>query len=585
MKKWDIEIKDLVIDYGESLAVDNINIQIEKGELVTLLGPSGCGKSTTLNALAGLITPTSGKIIFNQKDVTRLSPKNRGIGLVFQSYALYPHMNVYNNIAFSLRSSKSFKKEIYEHNSKLDFEIKKLFWIENGFLEEEYNSNLKNINIYKDLLEEKRVLIDSLSNKYNSQIRNTKELPNLVKLKKDAKIKNTSDEVLKKLQNNDETILNLKKDLSTFVYSKPSNNELETMKSKTNEAISLIKKDSQNITLEYKEAIKKYKDEYKDNYSKAKVSSKEKVSQLLEDYENEYKEILREFDPKISEAKNPYKQSIKLINKQSKKPKNDENVRIKVSNLESQKKNVDLEIDTKVNEVAEKVGITNNLQKMVTNLSGGQQQRVAISRTLIRNPKILLLDEPLSNLDAKMRVQTREWIRELQQSLGITTVFVTHDQEEAMSISDKIICMSVGKVQQIAKPMDMYHQPKNKFVAGFLGMPTMNFFTEGEIAKKISKATKLKLEDASFGIRPEHIKLTSMLREGEKSLLKLIVDVQLVESFGREVLVAADLNGETIRFFVENDSIKRGDKVEISLKKTKVYAFDKSEDENTIGRF
>ncbi len=145
--------------------------------------------------------------------------------------------------------------------------------------------------------------------------------------------------------------------------------------------------------------------------------------------------------------------------------------------------------------------------------------------------------------------------------------------------------MSVGKVQQIAKPMDMYHQPKNKFVAGFLGMPTMNFFEKGEIAKKLAKATKLNLEETSFGIRPEHIKINKMLREDEKALLNLEVDVVLVESFGREVLVAAEFKGETFRFFVENDGLKRGDKIKVSFKKTKVYAFDKSKDENTIGRF
>ncbi len=582
---WDIEIKDLVIDYGESLAVDNVNIQIEKGELVTLLGPSGCGKSTTLNALAGLITPTSGKIIFSQKDVTRLSPKNRGIGLVFQSYALYPHMNVYDNIAFSLKSSKEFKRQIVEHNSELDFEIKKLFWIENGYSEEEFNINLEKVTTYKTLLEEKRLKIESLSNKYNSQIKNAKESPNLVKIKKDARIKLESDDVLKKLNTNDELISNLKKDLSTFSSSNTSSEEVKKMQTKTNEAIELLKKESKKITTNYKEDIKRYKSEFKESYSKAKKESKEQVSTLLTEFENGYDEILREYDSKIKESKEPYKNSLNIINKRSKKPNNIDKIKSEVSNLESKKKNVDLEIDAKVREVAEKVGITNNLQKMVTNLSGGQQQRVAISRTLIRNPKILLLDEPLSNLDAKMRVQTREWIRELQQTLGITTVFVTHDQEEAMSISDKIICMSVGKVQQIAKPMDMYHQPKNKFVAGFLGMPTMNFFTEGKIAEKLAKTTKLNLGDTSFGIRPEHIKLTNMLREGEKSLVKLKVEVQLVESFGREVLIAAEFNGETIRFFVENDNINRGDIVEISLKKTKVYAFDRTEDENTIGRF
>lgn len=127
-------------------------------------------------------------------------------------------------------------------------------------------------------------------------------------------------------------------------------------------------------------------------------------------------------------------------------------------------------------EVAKRVEITKILQKKPTRLSGGQQQRVSIARAIVKKPDILLMDEPLSNLDAKLRISTRQWIRQIQQSLKITTVFVTHDQEEAMSISDIVICMDFGKVKQIGSPIELYNKPNNLFVAKFLGMPEMGLF-------------------------------------------------------------------------------------------------------------
>ena len=232
----------------EVIAVNDFDFEIPDGQLIGLLGPSGCGKSTTLNLISGLEKPTEGKIFFGDDDVTELPPENRGIGLVFQNYALYPHLTVRQNILFPLQNLKG-----------------------------------------------------------------------------------------------------------------------------------------------------------KDKLSK---------EQMLE----------------------------------------------------------------KANEAARLVQIEALMDRRPNELSGGQQQRVAIARALVKMPRVLLLDEPLSNLDARLRIQTREEIRRIQRETGITTVFVTHDQNEAMSISDRIVVMKDGIVQQIGRPQQVYDDPCNLFVAKFLGTPPINVF-------------------------------------------------------------------------------------------------------------
>ena len=270
----------------EVIAVNDVTFEIPDGKLIGLLGPSGCGKSTMLYMISGLQTPTRGKIFFGEDDVTQLSTENRGIGLVFQNYALYPHMTVKQNILFPLENLKG-----------------------------------------KDKLSK------------------------------------------------------------------------EEMQKRAYEAAKLVQ-----------------------------------IHELM--------------DRKPSE------------------------------------------------------------------LSGGQQQRVAIARALVKMPRVLLLDEPLSNLDARLRLQTREEIRRIQKETGITTVFVTHDQEEAMSISDMIVVMKQGVVQQIGKPQDVYDDPVNLFVAKFLGTPPINVLNGsvkdgvvyiGEDA--VLEVTGVPNQDVTIGIRPEGFEL------------------------------------------------------------------------------
>lgn len=303
----------------ETRAVDDFNVVIPAGKLIGLLGPSGCGKSTTLYMIAGLHVPTSGKIFFGEEDVTYMPPEKRGIGLVFQNYALYPHLTVRDNILFPLQNMKVPKEE-----------------------------------------------------------------------------------------------------------------------------------------------------------------------------------------------------ALKLAQ-----------------------------------EMAELVHIGDLMDRKPAQLSGGQQQRVAIARALVKKPKVLLLDEPLSNLDARLRLQTREEIRRIQKETGITTIFVTHDQEEAMSISDEIVVMNFGVKQQIDEPQNVYEEPINLFVAKFLGNPPINVI-DGKIEnKQIKLLNGLVIgeiesddQDVKIGVRPEFFTVD----EGGE----IKVHVDMVEHIGRDTMALVKLEGyeEDIRAII-----------------------------------
>ena len=336
---------------GEVIAVNDFTFEIPDGKLIGLLGPSGCGKSTTLHLLSGLQKPSSGKIYFGEDDVTDLPAEHRGVGLVFQSYALYPHMSVRQNIMFPLENLKGKQK-------------------------------------------------------------------------------------LSKAQ----------------------------MLQKAEEAAALVQLDG-----------------------------------LL--------------DRKPSE------------------------------------------------------------------LSGGQQQRVAIARALVKMPRILLLDEPLSNLDARLRLQTREEIRRIQKATGITTVFVTHDQEEAMSISDLIVVMKDGVVQQIGAPQQVYDEPANLFVAKFLGTPPINVFDAAVKDGKlyIGEEAVLDVQGVADGsivaaVRPEGFLLD------DAGVLSC--GLTQVEVMGRDITVVCShkcTENPAIRAIIsaENKVDTSDPVVRFSLKREKVFLFDK----------
>lgn len=341
--------------HEDVIAVNDFNFEIPDGKLIGLLGPSGCGKSTTLNLISGLQKPTSGKIFFGDDDVTDLPPENRGIGLVFQNYALYPHLTVKQNILFPLQNLKG-----------------------------------------------------------------------------------------------------------------------------------------------------------KDKLSKAEMLNKAMAAAKL-------------------------------------------------------------------------VQIDELMDRKPSELSGGQQQRVAIARALVKMPRVLLLDEPLSNLDARLRLQTREEIRRIQRETGITTIFVTHDQEEAMSISDMIIVMKEGIVQQIGKPQEVYDNPTNLFVAKFLGTPPINVFS-GQVRNGklyIGKDAVLDIkgvgdQEVSVGVRPEGF----ILKEDGA----LCCELSGVEVMGRDISVVstneASLN-PTVRAIVgtENKINVEAASVRFALVPHKVFIFSKETEE------
>ncbi len=344
-----VVMRGLTRHFGATRAVEDFSVTLGDGELVCLLGPSGCGKSTVLNMLAGIVPVSAGSILFDGEDVTGLPPEQRGIGLVFQNYALYPHMTVMGNITFPL-------------------EIQKL-------------------------------------------------------------------------------------------------------------------------------------------------------------------------------------------------PREEREERARA--------------------MAELVHMQGLLSRKPRELSGGQQQRVAIARALVKKPRLLLLDEPLSNLDARLRLEMREEIRRIQQETRVTTIFVTHDQEEAMSISDRIVLMKDGHLQQHDRLQELYNDPSNQFVADFLGNPPINnipgkikggrFVTVDGSAVRLPGMEKLK-ESAAVNLS---VRAESFLVEDGPDEDRLTCRVDSVYQTGKEEMAVLHYGGHGFRAYISSDyGLKKGDTVHLGLRGRGVFVFD-----------
>src|SRR3954465_15223344 len=238
------------------------------------------------------------------------------------------------------------------------------------------------------------------------------------------------------------------------------------------------------------------------------------------------------------------------------------------------------EIDSRVHRAAEILGLMPLLERFPRQLSGGQRQRVAVGRAIVRDPQVFLFDEPLSNLDAKLRVAMRTEIKELHQRLKTTTVYVTHDQIEAMTMADKIVVMHDGIVEQIGTPLELYDRPDNQFVAGFIGSPAMNFLkgtvkSNGSASFEGPNGVKLPLgavpansegRPAVYGIRPEHFGIADDGAEAEG---------QVVEPTGSELQIAAKLGGDDIiAVFRERHDFKPGDKIRLKPDPRLAHLFD-----------
>lgn len=296
-----IELKQLTKRFGDKTVVDNVNLTIKKGDFVTLLGPSGCGKTTTLRMIAGLDYPTEGEVLFNGSDMAGLPPHKRPVNTVFQKYALFPHLNVFENIAFGLR--------------------------------------LKTVEV--EAADRKGVAY------------------------------------MKKIKLSDMPV----------------------------------------------------EQHYTDRKGNAKVKTVK--------FKNQYK--IEEYVDKKGRAK---KRKVWLYDKY---------------------------ITDKVKRALKIVGLTDYENRDVNSLSGGQQQRVAIARAIVNEPQVLLLDEPLGALDLKMRQEMQLELKEMHRNLGITFIYVTHDQEEALTMSDSVVVMRDGKILQVGSPIDIYNEPANSYVADFIG--------------------------------------------------------------------------------------------------------------------
>ena len=353
-KTASVSVRGLALSYGAVQVLKALDLDILDGEFLVLLGPSGCGKSTLLNCIAGLLEPSEGQVFIKGKNVTWEEPKDRGIGMVFQSYALYPQMTVERNLSFGLR----------------------------------------------------------------------------------------------------------------------------------------------------------------------------------------------------------------------------------VAGMETD------EVNKRVKRAAEMLQLEPLLQRKPMALSGGQRQRVAIGRALVRDVDVFLFDEPLSNLDAKLRAELRVEIKRLHQRLGNTMIYVTHDQIEALTLADRIAVMKGGTIQQLDDPLTIYNKPKNRYVAGFIGSPSMNFLKGriekgnfvlggGKVSLKDYASTGLKDDVAELGVRPEHIRVNATAQKGDSSTFDAVVDV--VEPMGSDSLVWLNCEGQTLSARVESSAHYVPDqKVKLSFRISLASLFDEA---------
>ncbi len=366
----EIVLTNVTKRWGDFYAVENMNLTIKDSSFITLLGPSGCGKTTTLRMIAGLETPTSGKItingetVFDSENGINVPANKRHVGFLFQNYALWPHMTVYKNIQFGLANvnqEMAVKASEYQRLLKMS----KVFENQSLISECIHNSLDK-----KGKIEEKKALLNLIDG-FEISMYSAKEILQLFNSTGEYKGEKTIEDLVGE-------------------YQKKAESELQAIEGKGFEV-----NDNFILTQGGKEVIKKrHLDKEEIDLSIRRVSRIVKIGEFMDRYPNE--------------------------------------------------------------------------------LSGGQQQRVAIARTLAPGPKVLFMDEPLSNLDAKLRLEMRSELKRLHHDTGATFVYVTHDQLEAMTLATQICLINNGVVQQYDPPLDVYKRPNNLFVADFVGNPAIN---------------------------------------------------------------------------------------------------------------
>ena len=606
----------------DTIAVKDLDFVVKDGELVGLLGPSGCGKSTTLYMIAGLHTPTSGEVWFGDQEVTNLSPEKRGIGLVFQNYALYPHMTIYKNIEFPLTNLQVEVPLVTFFNYILNYEykmrqtdvqagiIKSVRSLANkcGFNGKQFDvkSNLDgdllkiDINLKavspsaKKMFEENMPkivnvnLINELEEQASDALFDTNFRATVNHIADDEVVEiNVKGRLGKSFETSmiDETISGLKNAANHH-----GGKAEETVITKTQHGYEIM---GRVLALPHQrlqdcvEAVKAAYPYESFGYSITKVISKT----LTNDIKSFLKSKKLAFsDYKVYFDKTNVKVFFKLLRaseQQAEEALNELTAKLNLSDVEKEtsqavahRKLTKEERRDIIYETAKLVQVDEYLQRKPNQLSGGQQQRVAIARALVKHPRVLLLDEPLSNLDARLRLQTREEIRRIQQETGITSVFVTHDQEEAMSISDEIVVMKLGEMQQMGKPQDVYNSPANLFVAQFLGTPPINVFKAHVSGKKVMIGEDCVLElnedlgdkDVYAAIRPEGVVLA---KPSENNVLH--ANCEMVQVMGRDISVVANnphCIKPTFRVIISSDDQVMPGEVAFKVKPHKIFLFD-----------
>ena len=459
-------------------AVFDFNLEVDDKDFVVFVGPSGCGKSTTLRMLAGLEEITSGEIYIDDVLINDVPPKNRNISMVFQNYALYPHMSVFDNMAFSLQMRKDL------------FPVYKI----------------ENVDTFNQE-------VDSIEKEYSE-----KETKGVAELKVRKAIKD---------------------EIKDFIYRNRLAKKREIIKAREKYLVRVMTYDHDKV------------DALKDEYNKA--TDETKKLQIA----NEIEEITKKLDKPAFEYRHFTKDEIVEI----------------------------------VTSVAETIGLEQYLKRKPAALSGGQRQRVALGRAIVRNPKVFLMDEPLSNLDAKLRVQMRTEISKIHQNLGATVVYVTHDQTEAMTMATKIVCMKDGRIQQIGTPRELFNKPNNLFVAGFIGSPSMNFISgvfDGKSFAINNSNIKINLDKPNInllkdyinkeiimGVRPENIVFSNdETRTNLSNPFKLKCDIS--ELLGQELIIYSYIDTTQVVIKTSTvDDVKNGEEKEYAIDMNRVHFFDK----------
>ena len=629
----EIRIKDLTKIFPgdarknirDTIAVKDLNFNVDDGTLVGLLGPSGCGKSTTLYMISGLQTPTSGEVWFGDQEVTNLSPEKRGIGLVFQNYALYPHMTIYKNIEFPLTN---LQVEIplvtfFDFTLNYEYQMKKRDVLD-GILKSvdslcrrvglnkkqfQINSSLEGENLKLTVLlknvapASKNLFVDNFPKIIDAKLTNVEEVQTSEALF-DSTVRATVNKIGEKetidltfksrlgkdfdLPKMDDTIRAIKEAI------KPIGNPGEIVISRGKRGFDLVARVKSLLHSRLQECFEAI------NNSVPMEDARYFVSNVV-NVENQkfVRDFFKKHNLKITDMKLYYdKEHTKIYFKLHRT--STETAKQVMDELAEQLELTDIVLDTAqaiahrkltkeerrdiVYDTAKLVQVDEYLERKPNQLSGGQQQRVAIARALVKHPRVLLLDEPLSNLDARLRLQTREEIRRIQQETGITSVFVTHDQEEAMSISDKIVVMKLGEMQQMGAPQEVYNSPANLFVAQFLGTPPINVFKGAVKGEKIyvgedcvGEAKGIKDQEVSVAIRPEGFVLAN---EKDKDVLH--AECEMIQVMGRDISVVAKnelCTKPTFKAIISADDKVNPGKVAFKVKPHKVFIFDAETDE------